>query len=78
MYLAAALGASSRLSLLAGAAWVFVPVNVVQSSTLYVDSSYASSFIALLAALVFTLSKPTAPGERSVGMDTIVLVQSPD
>ncbi len=57
MYLAAVLGASWRLSLLAGAAWVFVPVNVVQAGTLYVDGSYASSCVAFVAVLVFILSK---------------------
>ena len=51
-YLARSLGASSSLALLAGAAWLLLPVNVCQAGTTYVDSSYASCAAAFLAILL--------------------------
>lgn len=51
-YIARSLGAGRLLSLCAGATFIFIPVNINQSTTTYVDSAYASCAVGLLAALV--------------------------
>jgi hypothetical protein len=53
--LARALGASRPLSWFAGAAWILIPINIFQATTLYIDGSFASCVIAMLAAMVYAL-----------------------
>lgn len=51
-YLARSLGAGRLLSMCAGAAFLFIPVNINQSVTTYVDSSYASCVVGSIASLI--------------------------
>lgn len=46
-------GASRSAALIASSLFLFVPVNICQSATTYLDSAYASSVIAVLACLAF-------------------------
>ncbi|MBI4559873.1 MAG: hypothetical protein HY706_19970 [Candidatus Hydrogenedentes bacterium] len=57
VYLASALGASPLTAILAGCAYVLVPVNITQGVNTYVDSGYASSAIAFIAAVCYTYVK---------------------
>lgn len=54
-YLSRALKASAEVALFAGSAFILIPVNICQSSTLYVDTAYASSAIALVAVALHAL-----------------------
>jgi hypothetical protein len=53
--LARALGASRRMAYFAAAAWILIPINIFQATTLYIDGSVASCVIAMLAAMVYVL-----------------------
>ena len=66
-YLARSMGASSSLSLLAGTAWLLLPVNVCQAGTTYVDSSYASCVVAYVAIL-FSVMRGTKILQVSEGL----------
>ncbi len=71
-YLARRLGASSSLALLAGAAWVLLPVNMGQAGTTYVDSSHGSCVVAYLAVL-YAVMDAGRTMERSPGWPRWVL-----
>ena len=55
-FLSYTLGASPATALLAGAAYVLLPVSVCQASTVYVDSSHASCAIAFMAGVAHALT----------------------
>jgi hypothetical protein len=64
-YLARSLGAGRLVSICAGAAFLFIPVNINQSVTTYVDSAYASCAVGLIAILVY-LSKSKSPEWKGI------------
>ena len=51
------LGASLFWGSLAGALFIFIPINISLSATTYVDTSVASCYIALFALVLFVLHK---------------------
>jgi hypothetical protein len=51
-YLALRLRAPARVAIVAGAAWLLIPLNINQSFTDYVDSGYGACAVALIAVLV--------------------------
>jgi len=53
-YISRVLGASAKVALFAGSAFTLIPVNIFQATTTYVDSAYASSAIASIAAALHT------------------------
>jgi hypothetical protein len=55
--LARFIGASGRFALLVGLLFMFVPINIAQGPTTYVDVAAASCYVSLFAMLTFTLNR---------------------
>lgn len=71
-YIARRLGASTWGSILAGALFGLVPVNVQQVNGTYVDSAFSSSVVAFLALLLHVTA--AAPGLREPRWSTVVVL----
>ncbi|HEV8702171.1 MAG TPA: hypothetical protein VGV60_12935 [Candidatus Polarisedimenticolia bacterium] len=70
-YLSTTLGATPKMALFAGSAFLLVPVVEFQSITTYTDVAYSASAIAFFAALAYVLSRlgaSSCPPWRAIPM----------